>query len=132
MLSLEQIKLLEKKVEKAISMIKALNEEKEALRLKIIEKDKRIAELENLLVNFKDDQAKIESSIKNTLTLLNSLEDLAVSSSSSTGAEQKTKTLVASVDANEVKQKTASQSELDEILGKSKALTQADVQADIF
>lgn len=130
MLSLEQIKLLEKKVEKAISIIKALNGEKEALRLKIIEKDKRIAELENLLVNFKDDQAKIESSIKNTLTLLNSLEDLAVSSSSSTGAEQKI--LTASVDANEVKQKTASQSELDEILGKPKALTQADVQADIF
>lgn len=124
MLSLEQIKLLEQKVEKAISLIKALSDERDVLKTRIAEKDRRIAELEDLVVNFKDDQSKIESGIKSTLNLLNSLEDLAIpmDSNSETEVENHKPSL-----QQAAKQK---KDDLAQILGKQSSQNQE--QADIF
>lgn len=74
MLNLEQVKLLESKVEKVISLVQSTLDEKASLKIQLIEKDKRITELENLLSTFRDDQSKIEAGILNTLSHLNTFE----------------------------------------------------------
>lgn len=74
MLNLEQVKLLENKVEKLIALVQTTLNEKASLKIQLIEKDRRIAELENLLSAFRDDQSKIEAGILNTLSHLNTFE----------------------------------------------------------
>lgn len=128
MLSLEQIKLLEKKVEAAISTIKRLTDEREAFKLKLREKDKRISELEDMVVNFKDDQNKIENGIKNTLNLLNSLEDLALPSAENTMAVESQEHGQPILQSQAASKK---QNDLAQILGKPSPVSQ-NGQADIF
>lgn len=74
MVNLDQIKLLETKVEKAVNLIKSLSEEKDSLKREVEEKNKRISELENLIIVFKDDQSKIEQGIVNALNHLSAFE----------------------------------------------------------
>lgn len=128
MLSLEQVNLLEKKVEHAISIIKKLNSECDALKLRLVEKDERISELESMVVTFKDDQTKIEAGIKNTLTLLDSLEDLATVPTKQDTNEKRPVPQNATQEAQAQKQK-----DLAQILGKpSPSSPKADPQPDIF
>lgn len=75
MVTLDQISQLEIKVEKAIQLIQSLKTENDSLRLEIHDKDKRIAELENLILVFKNDQIKIEEGIINALNHLSAFED---------------------------------------------------------
>ncbi|MGP1455586.1 MAG: cell division protein ZapB [Treponema sp.] len=75
MVTLDQISQLETKVEKAIQLIQSLKTENDSLRLEIHDKDNRIAELENLILVFKNDQIKIEEGIINALNHLSAFED---------------------------------------------------------
>jgi FtsZ-binding cell division protein ZapB len=75
MVSLEQVKLLESKVTRAIDYIKTLTEEKDALREKLDFYQKRIDELEVLIHRFKEDQSRIEDGILSALDRLNQFED---------------------------------------------------------
>jgi len=75
MLNLDQVRLLESKVERAVQMIKSLHTEKDSLKKEIELRDKRISELEKLIVAFKDDQSKIEEGIINALNQLSAFED---------------------------------------------------------
>ena len=75
MLNLDQVRLLENKVERAVQMIKSLHTEKDSLKKEIELRDKRISELEKLIVAFKDDQSKIEEGIINALNQLSAFED---------------------------------------------------------
>ena len=73
--NLDHVRLLESKVERAVQMIKSLHTEKDSLKKEIEVKDKRISELEKLIVAFKDDQSKIEEGIINALNQLSAFED---------------------------------------------------------
>ncbi|MCL2473024.1 MAG: cell division protein ZapB [Treponema sp.] len=75
MVSLEQVKLLESKVTKAIDYLKKLTEEKMQLTEKLDSYQKRIDELEVLVQRFKDDQNRIEDGILSALDRLNQFED---------------------------------------------------------
>ncbi|EFW37889.1 cell division protein ZapB [Treponema phagedenis] len=75
MLNLDQIKQLEEKVTKAVFLINSLKEENNKLKLEIHEREKRITELENLVLSFKDDQSKIEEGIISALNHLSAFED---------------------------------------------------------
>ncbi len=75
MLSIDQVKLLESKVAGAIELIKNLSDEKDLLKKDLEAKDKRIAELETLLLNFKEDQSQIEEKVINALNQLSAFED---------------------------------------------------------
>ena len=77
MVNLDQMKLLEDKVGKAVSLIRSLSYEKSALKKELEEKSKRILELENLILVFKDDQLKIEQGIVNALNQLSAFESSA-------------------------------------------------------
>lgn len=77
MISLEQIRLLESKITRAIELIRILKEENGTLRRGLESAQKRMKELETLVDGFKTDQREIESVILRTLHNLDDLEESA-------------------------------------------------------
>ena len=75
MVTLEQVRLLETKVAKAIDYVKKVTDENTLLRGKIDTYQKRIDELEVLVRRFKEDQSRIEEGIISALERLNKFED---------------------------------------------------------
>ena len=75
MISLEQIRLLESKITRAIELIRILKEENGTLRRGLESAQKRMKELETLVDGFKTDQREIESVIIRTLQNLDELEE---------------------------------------------------------
>lgn len=74
MISLEQIRTLESKVHKAVSMLASVQEENQLLRDKLSAYESRIEELEYLIEEFKEDQSEIEQGIISALNHLDHLE----------------------------------------------------------
>jgi hypothetical protein len=74
MVSLEQVKLLESKVIKAIEYVDKVTEENGLLREKLESYQKRIDELEVLVQRFKEDQGRIEEGILSALNRLSQFE----------------------------------------------------------
>jgi chromosome segregation ATPase len=75
MVSLEQVKLLETKVARAIDYIERVTKENAVLQEKLDSYQKRIDELEVLVQRFKEDQGRIEDGILSALDRLNQFED---------------------------------------------------------
>jgi len=74
MITLEQIKLLETKVVKAIDIVGRVTEENAFLKGKLETYQKRIDELEVLIQSFKEDQDCIEDGILSALDRLSQFE----------------------------------------------------------
>lgn len=75
MLNLDQVRLLENRVEKAVAKIQGLSSENDRLTGEIEALQSRVRELEGLVNAFKDDQGKIEQGILNALDRLSAFED---------------------------------------------------------
>jgi hypothetical protein len=75
MVSIEQVRLLESRVIKAISYVDQVNEENALLKSKLGDCQKRVEELEVLIQRFREDQGKIEEGIISALNRLNKFED---------------------------------------------------------
>jgi hypothetical protein len=75
MISLEQIRLLESRVEKAVVYIDLLQDENASLKQKLEGYEKRIQDLEVLVRGFQQDQGRIEEGILHALDRLNAFED---------------------------------------------------------
>lgn len=75
MVTLEQVKLLESKVGKALAYIESLSAENSTLRDKLEGYRRRIDELETVVLAFKEDQGRIEEGILSALERLNRFED---------------------------------------------------------
>ena len=75
MVSLEQVKLLESKVTRAIDYLKKVTDENTQLKEKLDSYQKRIDDLEILIQRFKEDQSRIEDGILSALDRLNQFED---------------------------------------------------------
>ena len=75
MVSLEQVRLLESKVSKAIAYVKKVTEENTHLKGKLDTYQNRIDELEVLIQQFKEEQSRIEDGILSALDRLNQFED---------------------------------------------------------
>lgn len=75
MIRLEQIKLLESRVNKAVELIRHLREENGKLRKGVESAQVRIQELERVVEEFRTDQREIEKRIVRVLTELDQLED---------------------------------------------------------
>jgi len=87
MISLEQVQLLESRVGKAIEYVQkvssenaALVTEREALQKKLDINQKRIDELEVLVMRFKEDQGRIEDGVLAALDRLSQFEEAFESS----------------------------------------------------
>ena len=77
MITLEQIRLLESKITRAIDLIRVLKDENSTLRKGLESAQRRMRELETLVDGFKTDQKEIESVIVRTLHNLDELEETA-------------------------------------------------------
>ena len=86
MITLEQIRLLEGKITRALDLIRVLKEENSTLRKGLESAQRRMRELETLVDGFKTDQKEIESVIVRTLHNLDELEESASAAGSSSGA----------------------------------------------
>lgn len=75
MLNLDQVRLLENGVEKAVAKILSLTAENTHLRTQLSTLQTRVGELEGLVRSFRDDQGRIEEGILNALDRLSAFED---------------------------------------------------------
>ncbi|MDR2029172.1 MAG: cell division protein ZapB [Treponema sp.] len=75
MVTLEQVRLLETKVAKAIDFVNRVTDENTLLEGKLETYRKRIDELEGLVQRFKEEQGRIEEGILSALDRLNQFED---------------------------------------------------------
>jgi TolA-binding protein len=75
MITLEQVKLLETKVVRAIEYVERISRENSQLQGKLDSYQKRIDELEVLIQQFREDQGRIEEGILAALERLNKFED---------------------------------------------------------
>lgn len=75
MISLDQIRALESRVEKAVTLIASLRAENASMRLGLSTAESRVAELEGLVADFQCEQEKIEEGIIAALRKLDSFED---------------------------------------------------------
>jgi len=75
MISLEQVRSLESRVEKAVALIASLRMENASMRSGLTAAESRVAELEGLIQDFQKDQARIEEGIVEALRKLDSFED---------------------------------------------------------
>ncbi len=95
MIRLEQIRLLETKINKIVERIKALKDENKALRKTLDSSQAKMQELEKMVEKFKSDQDEIEQTILKAIQNLDSLEDeLAEDREPSTGDAKSTKNKV--------------------------------------
>jgi predicted nuclease with TOPRIM domain len=103
MISLEQVKLLETRVARAIDYVEkitaenaALVSEKAGLLAKMEANQKRVNELEVLVMRFKDDQGRIEDGILAALDRLNQFEEAIEKSLREKTGEKESKKAVTS------------------------------------
>ena len=75
MISLDQVYLLEQKVESAVEKIQQLQAETDALRNKCTELTNALSAKSEQLSSFESDQSQIETGIKKALDRLNSIEN---------------------------------------------------------
>jgi uncharacterized phage infection (PIP) family protein YhgE len=75
MLNLDQVRLLENRVGKAVARIQNLTDENTRLRSQLSGLQTRVGELEGLVRSFKDDQGRIEEGILSALDRLSAFED---------------------------------------------------------
>lgn len=91
MLNLDQVRLLENRVEKAVDKIQSLTSENQQLKGQLSGLQSRVLELEGLVNAFKNDQGRIEEGILNALDRLSAFEDSLYSDGETvveTGSEQ--------------------------------------------
>lgn len=75
MISLDQIQLLEQKVESAVAKILQLTEENQALSQRCVQLEEENRSLQNNILNFHQDQEMIEQGIIKALDKLNAVEN---------------------------------------------------------
>lgn len=75
MITLEQVRALEARVEKALAAIDRLTSENAALRDTVAREQKRAADLERTIEEYRKDQTRIEQGILHALERLNAFED---------------------------------------------------------
>jgi peptidoglycan hydrolase CwlO-like protein len=75
MISLEQIRLLEARIIKAVELIRTLKDENKTLRRAVNTAQTRMRDLEKLVGDFKSDQQEIEQCILRALENLDRLEE---------------------------------------------------------
>ena len=74
MITLEQIRLLDRKVNQAVEMIDSLKRENRMLSGKLESYQTKISELEVLLSGLKDDQSEVEQGFQKALETLSGIE----------------------------------------------------------
>lgn len=88
MVTLDQIRLLEAQVDKALTYIDTLKDENGLLRSRLVSVQKRVEDLESTVEVYRRDQGRIEEGILNALSKLNRFEDTLLSGTGATAASE--------------------------------------------
>lgn len=88
MITLNQVELLEQKVESAVEKIQQLQAENDALRKKCSELTNAISVKSEQLTSFESEQSQIENGIKKALERLNSIENSVLKATSQVSSTQ--------------------------------------------
>ena len=102
MVSLEQVRQLEAKVNRAVEIIRALRDENRTLRRTVDASQARMKDLEDLVRVFKNDQAEIERGLVSAIHKLDLLEDGLDASQRPAAASVSSPTAAAPLPANAV------------------------------
>lgn len=144
MLTLEQVKLLEGKVESLIEMVKSLCAERDELKRGMSQKDERIEYLNTKVLTYEAEQEKIEERVVNALNQLDIFQSsvvhakavLAQTANSAKPSDSHFDNMSSSSDANEVP--PLSMNEESPVTSENNSASQADTaddsdkQMDIF
>lgn len=87
MITLDQVRALETRVEKALGAMDRLTAENAALRETVAREKARAAELERTIEEFRRDQNRIEQGILHALERLNAFEDAVLESAAAPAAK---------------------------------------------
>ena len=109
MISLDQVHLLEQKVESAVAKIAQLNAENAALRSKCAELTNALTAKSEQFSTFQQDQNKIEEGILKALNRLNTVESNLLSSESESSVSQTQQATPSSAAQTEQPQTTTAQ-----------------------
>ena len=109
MVSLDQVLLLQEKVESAVQKIAQLNQENDALRTRCSELTKALSQKTEQLSAFASDQNKIEEGILKALERLNSVENTVLKAAALTGQNMGSDSAQVQ---NQVEQQTSIQTEI--------------------
>ncbi len=85
MITLEQVRALDARVQKALGAIERLTAENSALRESVQREQKRAADLERTIEDFRREQSRIEEGILHALERLNAFEDAILDSAPASG-----------------------------------------------
>ena len=134
MINLEQVKLLEKKVAKAVDYVERLAKENAALsqretelHTKLESYQKRIDELEILVMGFKEDQGRIEEGILAALDRLNQFEKAMEKSLKDKGSKIAKKPVVEKSNGGSGDGQTCFEIPRDEVAGETGSASQDDI-----
>jgi chromosome segregation ATPase len=111
MITLEQVRLLDQKVNQAVELISSLKSENRMLKDKLESYQKKISELEVLLSGLKEDQSEVELGFRKALDTLSALEKTGESAEPSSEEE---KVFETESDSTEEEPETYEGSDLDE------------------
>lgn len=75
MVSLEQVRILEARINKVVDLINILKEENRTLKKTLAKSQQKISDMESLISNFKNGQDQIEQGIISVIKKLDTLED---------------------------------------------------------
>lgn len=92
MITLEQVRLLDRKVNQAVEFISALKSENRMLNDKLESYQKKISELEVLLSGLKEDQSEVEMGFRKALDTLSAIEKSGKKDTSVPAAEKNLET----------------------------------------
>lgn len=90
MLNLDQVRLLENRVERAVDRIQNLTAENRRLTTELETVRKRVLDLEGLVNSFRNDQGRIEEGILNALERLSAFEEAVLATPEANEAESHT------------------------------------------
>ena len=94
MITLDQIRTLDSKVQQAVEEIESLREENSRLRDKLSAYEKKVSELEVLIDGFRNDQGEIEEGIQKALLRLDVLSSQSAEAAPANNAPKPTESAV--------------------------------------
>ncbi|ORC34214.1 hypothetical protein B4O97_12940 [Marispirochaeta aestuarii] len=131
MITLEQVRLLDQKVNQAVELISSLKSENRMLKDKLESYQKKISELEVLLSGLKEDQSEVEVGFRKALDTLSALEKAGENAEI---APEEEKNFEADADSADEDPELADEAELDEeeSLEAETGSESEDAELDIF
>jgi hypothetical protein len=135
MITLEQVRLLDRKVNQAVELISALKSENQMLNDKLESYQKKISELEVLLSGLKEDQSEVELGFRKALDTLSGIEKSEEKDEAAPASEENLQSASAPSEDDPVKAEASDTEDEDDDIEALEDETESeseDAELDIF